>query len=334
MSTINFGPGRVLVAEGFQTQDGVRVISGAGFPKSGTSAAGATGFLSGFCPLRGSIYIDTNTGVAFVNEANSSSAVYWTPVDFEQRGLMAYTDDFRNGAGKAVSDTATTATLVRSGVRIHGQGIDETDSGFTVAMSSAGAIGSLITTDEVAHTAVLSVGAGTTPMLKANVNGTAVMDANITNSSANTLRSVFFGLCASAADALDPILTYSGTTISFANTIADEIAGLTASVSLTDNYATWFAPHDKANTNASIETTATGVNTGVAPAAAGTYQRLRLELDADGTVRMFIDKTMVANFSAAITASTAVHPVIQIISTSTATKTLLVKRYSVWGVKA
>lgn len=319
----------VQLAKGFQATNGARFFDGSGFPKSGTSGTGVNSRNGQGAP-KGSIYVDVATGVAFVNEGSKESP-YWTPVSFDQRGLMGWESDFRNGTGKAVSDTAATATLVRSGIRIHGQGIAETDSGLTVAMDDQGAVASLVTTDEAAHTAVLSVGTGTTPMFQPDQNGTCVVDVNVAQSSAITLRGCFLGFCGSAADALDPIMTYSGTTISFATTIGDDVAGLAFNVGLTATDR-WFAPHDKGNANASIATTATGVDTGVDVAAAGTYQRLRVECDADGTVRMFIDKALVASFDAAtLDVDEEIQPMFYIESTSAATKTALVKHFHAWG---
>lgn len=322
----------IHIAKGYQCANGVRYFDGSGFPKSGTSGTGMNTRTGQGAPA-GSIYTDTVTGVQFVNEGSKTSP-YWTPVNFTQRGLYGWFTDFRDAVGKAVSDTAATATVGGSGLRVHGQGIAETDSGLTVAISDQGAVGSLVTTDEVAHTAVLSFGNGTVPLFQPDQNGTIAMDAVIAQSSAITLRATVFGFCGSAADALDPVLTYSGTTISFAATIGDDFAGLARSVDLTSTDR-WFAPHDKGNANASIATTATGVDTGVDQAAAGTYQRLRVECDADGAVRVFIDKALVSSFDAGcLDTDEEIHPILYVESTSTATKTMLVKSYGAWGKRA
>ena len=328
----NLGP-LVAVAGGYKIRNGGGFFSGNGFPKSGTAGTGVGRDGKGY--PTGSMYMDDDTGVVFVNEGSATSP-YWTPSTFDQRGLLGWYSDFRDGAGKAVADTATTATLIGSGLRVHGDGIEATDSGLTVAMTATdgkGAVGSLIATAADAKLACLSVGVGTTPVFQADQNGTYVVDTLITNSSAITLRAVFCGFCGSAADAIAPLMTYSGTTLSFAATQADDIAGLTFSSELTATDR-WFAPHDKANTNASIETTATGVDTGVTVAAAGTYQRLRVECDANGTVRMFIDKALEATFTAALDVDEEMHPMLYVESTSTATKTILVRHFATWGRKA
>lgn len=325
----NLGP-LVAVAGGYKIRNSGGYFSGSGFPKSGTAGTGVGRDGKGY-PV-GSMYMDDDTGVVFVNEGSVASP-YWSPATFDQPRLLGWYSDFRDGAGKAVADTAATATLVGSGLRVHGQGIAETDSGLTVAMTATdgkGAVASLVTTDEDAHTAVLSVGVGTTPVFQADQNGTYVVDAILTASSALTNKAIFIGFCGSAADALDPIMTYSGTTISFATTIGDDVAGLAYSSEMTDDNR-WFAPHDKANTNATILTTATGVDTGTDVAAAGTYQRLRVECDANGTVRMFIDKALEATFTECLDVDEEMHPMVFVESSTTAVQTILLRHFMAYG---
>jgi hypothetical protein len=342
--TFNNLGGRIALAGGFQIKGGASFESGAGFPKSGT--AGTT-VRNGIGAQPGGLYMDTTNDVLFVNEGTAASP-YWTPVSFEQRGLLGWYSDFTKGAslekplgeaapntfvwalGKTLADTQAALTLT-DGIRVHGQGIEQTDSGLTVAMSDQGAVGTLTATNEDAHIAVISVGNGTVPVFQPDQNGTMVVDANLAVSSL-TASAAFLGFCGSAADALDPIMTYSGTTISFATTIGDDVAGLAYSSEMTDNDR-WFAPHDKGNANASIATTATGVDTGVDLVAA-TYQRLRVECDADGVVRVFIDKALISTFSACLDADEEVHPMVYIESSTTATKAMTLKHFATWGKRA
>lgn len=333
----NWLGGRIALAGGFQVDGGAGFFSGSGFPKSGTSGTTVKGTRG--APT-GSLYLDTNNDVVFVNEGTSASP-YWTPVSFKQRGLLAWHTDFTDGTTGALVDTTyiintlgvpiaitETQPLMSNGLQLHGQGLDETDAGMTVAVTDQGAVASLICTNEDAHIAVISPGTGTTPCFQPDQNGTMVVDANVAISSL-TASAAFLGFCGSAAAALDPIMTYSGTTISFAATIGDDVAGLAYSSELTDNDR-WFAPHDKGNANASISTTATGVDTGV-DLVAGTYQRLRVECDADGVVRVFIAKALISTFSACLDADEEVHPMFYIESSTTATKTATLKHFSAWG---
>lgn len=321
---------RILLAGGVQGYDGGSIDWGTGFPKSGTSGTTVKG--SRGAPA-GGLYVDTSTGVVFVNEGTAASP-YWTPESFDQRGLMAWNWDGRDGTGKAVTDTVATATLTGSGLRIHGQGIADTDSGFTVTMSDQGPVGALVTTNETAHTAVLSVGTGTTPVYQPDQNGTMVIDVNGSNNTAITARAIFCGFCGSAADALDPVATGATTTISFAATVGDDVVGILMDSGLTDSDGL-FAPHDAGNANASIATTATGVDLSTTMAAAGTDQRYRVEVDADGGVRVFVDKVLVSTFAAAtMDVDEELHPVFYIESNAAATKQFDVKHFHTWGVRA
>lgn len=333
MSIENYGP-EIIAAGGFQVRNGVRYFSGSGFPKSGTAGTGIT--RNGRGAPTGSIYVDKLSGVAFTNEGSVTSP-YWSPVSFDQRGLLGWHGDFRDGTGKALADTAATATLVGTGLRIHGQGIEVNgDSGLTVvytATDGKGPVGVLATTDEDAHLSVISVGTGTTPVFQPDQNGTMVVDTLVTNVGDLLAKAIFCGFCGSAANALDPIMTYTGTTISFAATVGDDVAGLAFSSELTAA-STWFAPHDKGNANASIATTATGVNTGVTVAAAGTYQRLRVECDADGTVRTFIDKVLTSTHAAALDTDEEMQPMVYLESSTTTAITMNLRHFSAWGKRA
>jgi hypothetical protein len=302
------------------------VLPNAGSPISGTAGTGAATFAAPGALLR-----DTETDVLYINEGTLASP-YWTPASFDQRGLMAWYTDFRDGAVKAVSDTAATATLAGSGIRVHGQGIAETDSGLAIAMSDQGAVGSITTTDEDAHTIVLSVGTGTVPVFQPDQNGTIVVDAEVSQTSAITERSLFLGFCGSAADALAEVCTGATVTISFAATIGDDVAGLFFDTGLTDGDR-YFYPSDKGNANASIATTA--CDTGVDVAAAGTYQRLRVEIDADGGGRMFINKALVATLPAAsLDVDEELQPVLILGAAAAAVKTAAVKSFGAWGSRA
>lgn len=317
-----------LALGGIQFANGARIIDGLGFPKSGTSG---TGMKSGFGPPKGSIYIDVTNGVQFVNKGSSSS-VYWTPVSPFQHGLQAFDTDFRDGQGKALSDTAGTATLTGSGVRVHGAGMVETDAGLTASLSDQGPVGILQVGADSLEAAVLSAGFGTTPAFKPNANGTMVVEAKIAQSVAITVRSVYLGWTGSAIDALASIVTGATTVLTPAATIGDDFAGLYFDSGMTQA-AEWFAPFDKANTSATIAATG-AVDTGVAVAAAGTFQTLRVEIDADGSVRFFIDKVLVRTGAAAsLTVGTALQPVLMVTSLSAAVKIMNIKRFSAWGVK-
>lgn len=309
-------------------ENGVFRLSGNGAPVSG--AIGSLGLEPTGINIAGpgSLYTDIATGVVFFNEG-TAAAPYWTPINYNQRGLLSWFSDFRDGVGKALADTATTLTAGGSGIRTFGQGIDETDSGLVIAIGEDGAIGSLTTTDEAAHVAALGVGISGSVPFQPDRHGPITIDVLMSMSSLITLRAMFCGFLGTAADALDPPATGSGTTITL---VQDDMAGLFQSVGLTAT-SRFFAPHNKSDEAATIATTATGVDTGVNLAAAGTYQRLRVEISPAGIMTCFIDKTQVTQISASLDTDEEIAPVLAIMSTSAATKTMLVKQFAAWGYR-
>ncbi len=304
------------------------VMGSSTWPKSGTSGTGA-----GTWAAPKSLMRHIGSGVLFVNEGTLASP-YWTPVSFQQSGLFGFWCDFRDGVGKAHADTGATATVAGSGLRVHGQGVAETDSGLVVTMSDQGAIGRITTTDEDEHTLTLSFGTGTTPLFQPDQNGTIVIDAAIAHVSAVTLRAFFFGFCGAADDALDPVINGATTTISYPATIGDDLAGLCFDAGLTAGTRLFHALV-KGDAVASRATTDTGIDTGVDVAAAGTYQRLRVEVDADGNVRTFIDKALIGTFGAgALDVDEEIHPILQLISESAAVKSADIRHIGAWGKRA
>ncbi len=316
---------RILDVAGLGLPGEARIHAGTALPKSGTSGTFKNS-------KAGSLYFATTAGAFFVNEGTRGNP-YWTPTNFNQRGLYGFYTDFRDGVGKALADTAATATVGGSGLRIHGSSIADTDAGLTIAQSTDGPVASLVTGNENPDAAVLSFGNDTTALFKPSTSDVLVMDVNVAQLTAITSRSFFAGFLGSAADAIAAPITGSGTTISFANTFSDEIHGICFTSALTDADGL-FCVNDKANANASIATTATGVDPSLTKAAAGAYERFRVEVDADGGVRMFLNKVQIASFAAATAApTTALHPVIVQNTLTTANATALLKHFACWGAR-
>lgn len=293
-------------------------------PKSGTSGTGAADWAH-----PGVIYMDTVNGVLYKNEGSLASP-YWSPVNFNQDGLLAYWTDFRSTLGSALAATNASDTIADgSGVRVHGQGLAETDSGLTVAVAEGGQVASLVTTDEDAHLAALSP-PGTSPIFQPDTHGPLVIDVNVAMSSALTLRRFFAGFLGTIADALDPPVTGATTTITL---VQDDLAGLFYDAGLTAA-ARLFAPHNKSDEAASIATTATGVDTGQDFPAAGTYTRLRVEIWRNGTMVCFKDKVQITSIAASLDVDEEVQPCLLVGSTSAAVKTMLVKKFAAWGSRS
>lgn len=319
-----------------QAQNSVQDIVGAGAPISGSGIYLSSGQGGGVVTPPtglgstgpGSKYIDINTGVIYFNEG-TAAAPYWTPIDLFQKYILGWGSDFRAGLGKAVADTAVTVTLSDSGVRVFGQGIDETDSGFVVAIGEDGPIGTLTTTDEDAHVAALGVGITTSVPFQPDTHGPMVVEALFAGNSALTSRRFFIGFIGTAADALDPPVTGATVTITL---VQDDVAGILMDSGLTAA-TELFAPHNKSDEAATILTTAAGVDLGVVMPAAGTYTRLRVEINAAGVMTLFQDKIQIGQIIAAVDVDEELAPVLLVGSKTTATKAILVKYFRAWGYR-
>jgi hypothetical protein len=297
-------------------------LVGAGGPLSGTTG---TGF--GVAGL-GSTYTDKETGVKYINEGSRESP-YWTPVTFDQRGLLGWYSDFRDGVGKPVANTDATLIIPGSGLRVHGQGIAETDSGLTVDFVEGGPVASLLTTDELLHLAAISVG-DDTPVFQPDTHGPLVVDAIVAMETALTLRRFFLGFLGTVADALDPPVTGATTVLTL---VQDDLAGLFYD-SIMTAATRLFAPHNKSDEAATLATTAAGVDTGVDFPAAGTYVRLRVEISAAGVMTCFINKAQVSQIAAALDVDEEVSPCLLVGANATAITTMLVKQFATWGKRA
>ncbi len=332
MGVYNLG-NAIAKAVGFQMATGGGLISGTGFPKSGTTGGGIIHGVSR--ASTGTIYVDKSTGCTFVNEGTLASP-YWTPTTYEQRGMMAWYADFRDGLGKANSDTAATATLTGSGLRVFGDQIVATDSGLVIATDQTGQIGTLQASATSSGNAALGFGLGGSPagFYKPNTNGMFVVDAFVTQHTLKTLRSLFVGFTAAPIDALQSPATGATTVITYrAGAAGNDCVGLYADANLTDAYTNWFNIHDNAGGTATITTVA--AVTGKAVAAVDVFDRVRVEVDADGGSRLFVNKLIAATNAAATNAITvAMSPVIVIQSTTAAVKPMLVKQFATWGVRA
>lgn len=297
-----------------------QVLQHAGAPSSGPQ-----GTFVNLIPARG-LLLDTQNGVLFINEGSSESP-YYTPAGFDQRPLWGVWTDFRDDAGAALASTAAEVVIPGSGLRIFADGLAETDSGFVVQTAGEGGKNGRITTNAASAKGVaIGLDAG---VMQPDQHQLLVIDAKITNVSAITLRRFFFGFLGTAADGLVSPVTGSTTTITL---VQDDLAGLFFDVGLTAA-SRLFAPHNKSDEAASLATTATGVDTGVNIAAAGTFQRLRVEIDAAGVMRCFIDKVQVARIAASLDVDEEVSPALALFSTSSAVKSMDVAHFATWAYR-
>lgn len=301
-----------------------RIHAGSAPPLSGTSGtfAGGTG--------TGALYTDQTNNIVYVNEGTKASP-YWTPVAFDQDGLLAYHSDFRSQLGKALADTAASAIIADgTGLRVFGQGIEVNgDSGLTVAVGEGGSVATLASTNEASHVAAIGAPAG---VWQPDTHGRLlVIDAEFAVSTDLDTKSVFMGFVGTAADALDPAATGDTTTITL---VQDDVAGVLFDASLTDATGLFLA-HNKSNAAASIETDATGVDTDTDIEAAGTYQRIRVELQRTTTVVkmvVFKDKVQIGSIADALDEDEECSPVLYIESGTTSAEALLIRRFSAWAL--
>ena len=277
------------------------------------------------------LLMDTDSKVLFINEGSLASP-YWTPLTYDNPALFGVHGDFRTGLGKAIANTDAAAFLADSGIRIFGEGITETDSGAVVQAAGEGGQGliRLTTTDEVLHTIAMGMAAG---VMQPDQHKILVVDVILTHVSAITLRSMFLGFVGEAADVMRPPVSGASTTITFSATgnEGDDLAGIMFDVGLSDSNGL-MACHNKSDAAATQDLTG-GRDTGVNIAAAGTEQRFRVEIAANGDMRIFADKVQLYTAVIVLDVDEECSPVLVLESTSTANKSMDVRRFDAYAYR-
>jgi hypothetical protein len=298
----------------------LRAFQNAGPPTSGTS-----GTYAGEQGVAGGYLWDTTNYVLFVNEGSQASP-YWTPCPYDQAPLFGVNTDWRDGAGAALAGTTMSVLVPGSGVRIFGDGHADTDSG-AVAQTAGegGTVMRLTTTNEASHVIALGMAAG---VMQPDQHGTMVIDVEASNVSAITLRSMFVGFVGTAIDAFVAAVTGATTT---ATLVQDDLAGMFFDVGLTAGDRL-YGVHNKSNAAATQDLTADG-DTSTDIAAAGTFQRLRVEIAADGDMTCFVDKAQVYTQAIALDVDEECSPIFYLQSTSAATKSIDVRRFACWAYR-
>lgn len=291
---------------------------------SGPPSSGTSGTLANYAEA-GDWLRDVTNGVLYINEGTKASP-YWTPIGFGQAPLFGVWTDFRDAAGKAVSDTAAAAFLAGSGLRVFGQGIAETDSGLVVQTAGeGGASGRITTTDEAAHLVAVGMAAG---VMQPDQHSLLVVEAELTHVTALTNRAMFLGFLGTAADALDPAVTGSATT---ATLVQDDLAGVWFDTGNTDADRL-YGVHNKSDEAATQDLAADG-DTDTDIAAVGTYQRLRVEINSDGDMLVFADKVQIYSEADALDADEEVSPALYLESNTTAVQSLDIRRLAAWACR-
>jgi hypothetical protein len=313
-----------------ESREQIRTVDGP--VQSGTAAISGT--LAGIAETD-TVVFDKTTKSMFVNEGTAASP-YWTPISVGAN-MTGVLDDMN--ALNVSTAIAGTYGLTPAGIRVFGQGAAENDSGLipTTAVEG-GSVGLSTTTNEDAHLHALGSPAG---IFQPDTHGTCVVDVEWTAVTNITTRAGFVGFSGAAADALDPLMTYSSTTASFT---ADDLVGATFSSELTDADR-WYTVSEKSNLAATQALGTTG-NTSVDYPAAATYQRVRVEVRTDGTAYVWFDKTLFATVIAGASGGGAhasaisydvdeeFSPVAYIESSAASIRSTNIKRFMYWGVRS
>jgi hypothetical protein len=314
-------------------------LSGTGGPASGPSSVSGTGANRVGV---GAVYVNETNGVSYVNEGTTASP-YWTPVSFTQPGILGIYEDFRGmpadlatGGMLAITDTGTVNSL-NSGVRVGGLGLAETDSGIAPATNVEGShVARITATNEDAKGIFLS-SPSTVAMYQPDTHSPLAVDVEFTAVTAITVRTLFVGFIGVLADNAAPPITGATTTATFS---PDDIAGIFQSTNFTDGDGLMLVS-EKSNL--------AGTQVGLAAAAdldaAATYQRLRVEVQADGTTTAFKNKAYIGKCLGAVSAG--VHgsgvaldadeeliPCVFFGSQDANTKSWDVKRFAYWGTRS
>lgn len=297
----------------------IRAMQFAGAPKSGTA-----GTYAGIAQV-GAFLWDSVHGVMFQNEGTMASP-YWMPSNLDSPGMFGVFGDWRDGVGMPIADTSGGLKVPGSGVRIFGQGSADTDSGAVPQTAGEGGIKvRLTTTNEVAHLVALGMDAG---VMQPDQHSMLVVEAIITHISAITDRAAFIGFIGLAADALDPPVT-GATTV--ATLVQDDLAGLHFDSGY-DDTDRLYGVHNKSNEAATQDLTVDGDTATDVPAAA-TSQRLRVEIDADGTMRCFADKVLIYTNAESLDVDEEVSPVLYLESNAVAIKSADVDWFASWAFR-
>lgn len=307
------------------------VLPVSGFPTSGTSGTGA-----GTTAASGALVRDTGSGVVFVNEGTLASP-YWTPISFNQRGLVGLLTDWNGASGRAGSAT-TDNSIDTNGVKYFGQGIEvnDADTAMTVSYPIGGPLLTFGTTNETNHSSSLGLG-GTAGLWKPGTNGVMVADITFTGITDILTRAFILAFqgddVGAQEEALDPIVTGSTTTLTFSavGNAGDNLAGLIMDSRLTAA-STIFAFSNKANAAATQTTASAALTVAATMPAAATYTRWRVEIDTAGDMRVFVDKVLCKTVTGALTTTVAHKPVFQMVNTTTtASLQCGIRRFGTWA---
>lgn len=324
--------GHLTLATALFDGDNAVVVKSATAPISGTAGTGAATFAAPGALLR-----CTANNVIYVNEGTLASP-YWTPIGFNQSGLVGINTDFANWTTQDGTSTASNITDIGTGLKTFGQGLEvnDVDTAMTVSYPIGGPLLTFGTTNEANHSSSLGL-PGTAGLWKPGTNGTMVVDITLTGITDIVTRAFILAFQGDATgaqeEALDPILTGATTTLTFSavGSAGDNLAGLIMDSRLTAA-STLFAFQNKADAAATETTAAAACDVASTFPAAATYCRLRVEIDTAGNMYCFKDKVLIATKALALTPTVAHKPVFQMVNTTTtASLQCGIRRFGAWA---
>ena len=210
-------------------------------------------------------------------------------------GKVILFDDFTGGVEALVAATTAPPIVIGNGTfELVGQGLADTDSG-AVLQGPPGSM-LLTATNELEHAIGLQ---SSTSMFDVGLMGHIVAECRVQQAALVT-RQIFFGFSDVKTDLAileGAIIKGTGTTIT--NTASD-LCGFLLASELTDA-ADWHGVHNGGT--AAGPTVSGNIDFG-ADAVAATWQILRLEMDASGTARWFVDGDLKQTVAGAVSTTT------------------------------
>ena len=229
------------------------------------------------------------------------------------KGRIQIFEDFV-GQGEPVAATVAPPIKLGAYFNLVGQGLAETDSG-APRLDSDGLSGVIqfTTTDEDVH----AVGVQTATMFDVGLMGTIVLEARV-RLAAITTGEVFIGFSDVNTDLaiIEGAICHGDTTT--ITLTASDLVGFLMATDLTDA-SDWHMVYNGGTTTGATVSTTIDAN---APAVAGEFQILRLEIDPNGTARWYIDGVLKQTVAGAVSTTTDLCVNVIVESKTTAVKTM------------
>ena len=197
---------------------------------------------------------------------------------------------------------------------VAGQGSAEVDAGVPALNSDAlSGVGVITTTNEVDHTTLI----GTPVAFDVGLMGTIVAEARVRLTDLDT-KEVFFGFSDIDPDTLGIQAAVAHGDTATLTLTASDICGFLLSAELTSDEEWHIIYNGGATTGVTVSATnGTGVD-----AVAGEWDVLRIEIDTNGTARFYVNTTLEATITGAVSTSVDLSCVLGVDAKTAAIETL------------